>query len=149
MTIKTSRWNSAFFLSIFYFANIMSYCGTVLSSSINLANTILGAGLLAIVQFIFSLFYRLLYVQPHALFKVGLAQGIILILLAGFGSRSGLILLSKCATLLQSRNTSFFAVSNLSFGKDTLSGRLSPVIFDLAIAIKVFLDLFIYLSCYA
>ncbi|KAJ3207467.1 hypothetical protein HDU67_007442, partial [Dinochytrium kinnereticum] len=90
--------------------------GTILSSSINLTNTILGAGVLA---------------MPGALASVGLGLGTFLIVLSGLGSIFGLTLLSLCASKVGGRNASFFAVSRLTYPSAALW-------FDLAIAVKCF-----------
>ncbi|KAJ3117881.1 hypothetical protein HDU96_005014 [Phlyctochytrium bullatum] len=91
--------------------------GTIWSSSINLTNTILGAGVLA---------------MPGALTSVGLGLGVFLIVLSAAGSAFGLTLLALCAQRVQrSRHASFFAVSNLTYPQAALW-------FDLAIAVKCF-----------
>ncbi|KAJ3098712.1 hypothetical protein HDU97_003771 [Phlyctochytrium planicorne] len=89
--------------------------GTIYSSAINLTNTILGAGVLA---------------MPGALYSVGLGLGVILIIMGALASILGLTLLSLCASRI-GRNASFFAVSKMTYPSAALW-------FDLAIAIKCF-----------
>ncbi|ORE03134.1 hypothetical protein BCV72DRAFT_296705 [Rhizopus microsporus var. microsporus] len=89
---------------------------TITSCSINLANTILGTGMLA---------------MPAALASIGLIPGIILILYAGCTSALGLYFLSQCAARVGDRHASFSALSKLTWPK-------LGIFFDLAIAIKCF-----------
>ncbi|KAG0844674.1 hypothetical protein G6F18_001656 [Rhizopus arrhizus] len=89
---------------------------TIASCSINLANTILGTGMLA---------------MPSALASVGLIPGIILILYAGCTSGLGLYFLSQCADKVGNRQASFTSLSKLTWPK-------LGIFFDLAIAIKCF-----------
>ncbi|CAO3650813.1 unnamed protein product [Cunninghamella blakesleeana] len=89
---------------------------TPLSCSINLANTILGTGMLA---------------MPSAVASVGLIPGIFVILFSAIASGLGLYFLSCCARHTNGRNSSFFAISKLTWPK-------LAVLFDLAIAIKCF-----------
>ncbi|KAI7866193.1 transmembrane amino acid transporter protein-domain-containing protein [Spinellus fusiger] len=89
---------------------------TVMSCSINLTNTILGTGMLA---------------MPSAVASVGLFPGIFVILLSSVTSGLGLYFLSQCAVRTEGRHASFFAISKLTWP------RLA-VLFDLAIAIKCF-----------
>ncbi|KAI9281066.1 transmembrane amino acid transporter protein-domain-containing protein [Sporodiniella umbellata] len=89
---------------------------TITSCSINLANTILGTGMLA---------------MPSALASVGLIPGIVLILYAGCTSGLGLYFLSQCATRVGHREASFTSLSKLTWPK-------LGVFFDLAIAVKCF-----------
>ncbi|KAK9694661.1 hypothetical protein K7432_013341 [Basidiobolus ranarum] len=89
---------------------------TVLSSCINLANTILGAGMFA---------------MPSAIASVGLLFGSGLIGLSGFASGLGLYLLARCASHVEGRNASFNTISLLSYPN-------AAIWFDLAIAIKCF-----------
>ncbi|KAG2232876.1 hypothetical protein INT48_004889 [Thamnidium elegans] len=86
------------------------------SCVINLANTILGTGMLA---------------MPSAMASVGILPGIILILFSALASGTGLYFLSSCASRIEGRNASFFAISKLTWPK-------VAVLFDLAIAIKCF-----------
>ncbi|KAI9311425.1 transmembrane amino acid transporter protein-domain-containing protein [Dichotomocladium elegans] len=88
-----------------------------LSASVNLLNTILGTGLLA---------------MPAALASVGLLPGIIVILFSATASGMGLYFLSCCAGFTEgTRNASFFAISKLTWPN-------LAIFFDLAIAIKCF-----------
>ncbi|KAJ3281688.1 hypothetical protein HK104_011323 [Borealophlyctis nickersoniae] len=89
--------------------------GTVTSSWINITNTILGSGMLA---------------MPSALAGVGLGLGIVLIGLSGAASAFGLILLTKVAAEV-GRTSSFFACSKITYPG-------AAVLFDLAIAVKCF-----------
>ncbi|KAF2259400.1 hypothetical protein CC78DRAFT_537111 [Lojkania enalia] len=86
------------------------------SSVINLVNTILGAGLLA---------------MPSALSKMGIFLGIFVIAWAGMTSGFGLYLQTRCARYLDRGHVSFAALSQLTYP------NLS-IIFDAAIAIKCF-----------
>ncbi|KAG2195442.1 hypothetical protein INT47_000407 [Mucor saturninus] len=89
---------------------------TPFSCVINLANTILGTGMLA---------------MPSAMASVGIVPGFILILFSACASGTGLYFLSRCAARTEGRNASFFAISKLTWPK-------VAVLFDLAIAIKCF-----------
>ncbi|BFZ65387.1 hypothetical protein YB2330_006553 [Saitoella coloradoensis] len=89
---------------------------SIWSSYINLANTILGAGILA---------------MPHALSSTGLALGCCAIVFAGCTSSLGLYLLSRCATRLEPGQASFFALAKRTYPS-------AAPIFDTAIAIKCF-----------
>ncbi|OZJ04443.1 hypothetical protein BZG36_02797 [Bifiguratus adelaidae] len=87
------------------------------SCAINLANTILGTGMLA---------------MPSAIASVGLIPGICLIVYSGLASGLGLYLLSLCARRTHPpRSASFFACSQITWPH-------AGVFFDLAIAIKCF-----------
>ncbi|KAG2183456.1 hypothetical protein INT43_006462, partial [Umbelopsis isabellina] len=86
------------------------------SSVINLANTVLGTGMLA---------------MPSAVASVGLIPAIFLILFAATTSALGLYYLSKCAARTEGRNASFFAISQITWPS-------AAIFFDLAIAIKCF-----------
>ncbi|GES73697.1 vacuolar amino acid transporter 5 [Rhizophagus clarus] len=86
------------------------------SCTVNLANTILGTGMLA---------------MPAAIASVGLIIGSMLIVYAAVTSGLGLYFLSRSATHTFGRNSSFFAVSKLTYPSAAL-------IFDTAIAIKCF-----------
>ncbi|KAI8889383.1 hypothetical protein K501DRAFT_238695 [Backusella circina FSU 941] len=89
---------------------------TIASTSINLSNTILGTGMLA---------------MPAALASVGLIPGIMMIMYAGLTSALGLYFLARCAEKVGGRNTSFASLSKLTWP------RLG-VFFDIAIAVKCF-----------
>ncbi|GAN08829.1 amino acid transporter [Mucor ambiguus] len=86
------------------------------SCVINLANTILGTGMLA---------------MPSAMASVGILPGILLIAFSALASGTGLYFLTRCAARTEGRNASFFAISKLTWPK-------VAVLFDLAIAIKCF-----------
>ncbi|KAJ4984452.1 transmembrane amino acid transporter [Stagonosporopsis vannaccii] len=87
-----------------------------ISSVINLANTILGAGLLA---------------MPSALSKMGIFLGIFVIAWAGFTSAFGLYLQTRCARYVDRGHVSFAALSQLTYPN-------ASILFDAAIAIKCF-----------
>ncbi|KDQ61388.1 hypothetical protein JAAARDRAFT_54767 [Jaapia argillacea MUCL 33604] len=88
-----------------------------LSSSVsNLANTIIGSGMLTF---------------PLAMASAGIIPGIITCVFSGGVAAFGLWLLSLCAVHAPHRRASFFAVANLTFPK-------AAVFFDAAIAIKCF-----------
>ncbi|OJJ48403.1 hypothetical protein ASPZODRAFT_62637 [Penicilliopsis zonata CBS 506.65] len=87
-----------------------------LSSVINLVNTIIGAGVLA---------------MPLAMSHMGITLGVIVILWSGLASGFGLYLQSRCAQYLERGSASFFALSQLTYPN-------AAVIFDAAIAIKCF-----------
>ncbi|KAI9493525.1 transmembrane amino acid transporter protein-domain-containing protein [Zychaea mexicana] len=89
---------------------------TPASCAINLVNTILGTGLLA---------------MPAALASIGLIPGIAVVFLSAVASGMGLYFLSRCAARTEGRNASFFAISKLTWPN-------LAVFFDLAIAIKCF-----------
>ncbi|KAI8080009.1 transmembrane amino acid transporter protein-domain-containing protein [Halteromyces radiatus] len=97
-------------------ADFLIPTATPFSCAINLANTILGTGMLA---------------MPSAVASVGLIPGILVILLSALASSMGLYFLSCCARHTDGRNASFFAISKLTWPK-------MAVLFDLAIAIKCF-----------
>ncbi|KAF9428564.1 hypothetical protein BGZ94_001909 [Podila epigama] len=86
------------------------------SCTINLANTILGTGMLA---------------MPGALATVGLMLGSFMIVFSAFASSLGLYFLTRSASKTQGRSASFFACSKLTYPS-------AAVWFDLAIAIKCF-----------
>lgn len=88
----------------------------MMSSNINLLNTIVGAGTLA---------------MPHAMSQMGMTLGIIMIVWSGITSAFGLYLQARCARYLDRGNSSFFALSQLTYPN-------AAVIFDAAIAIKCF-----------
>ncbi|KAI2604827.1 transmembrane amino acid transporter protein-domain-containing protein [Hypoxylon fragiforme] len=89
---------------------------TMVSSVINLLNTIIGAGTLA---------------MPSAMSHFGMTIGVIVILWSGFTSSFGLYLQSRCARYLDRGSSSFFALSQMTYPN-------AAVIFDAAIAIKCF-----------
>ncbi|KAI1408285.1 transmembrane amino acid transporter protein-domain-containing protein [Hypoxylon sp. FL1857] len=89
---------------------------TMVSSVINLLNTIIGAGTLA---------------MPSAMSHFGMVIGVIVILWSGFTSAFGLYLQSRCARYIDRGNSSFFALSQMTYPN-------AAVIFDAAIAIKCF-----------
>ncbi|KAF0395541.1 vacuolar amino acid transporter 5 [Gigaspora margarita] len=86
------------------------------SCAVNLANTILGTGMLA---------------MPAAVASVGLIMGSMMIFFAAFTSGLGLFFLSRGAFYTKGRSSSFFAVSQLTYPKAAL-------FFDIAIAVKCF-----------
>ncbi|KAG5361546.1 Vacuolar amino acid transporter 5 [Yarrowia sp. C11] len=90
--------------------------GTIMSSVINLVNTIVGAGILA---------------MPFALRQNSLFLGVFLILMSGALSGFGLFLQGRCAFYAPARQASFFALASQTY--PSLS-----VIFDIAIAVKCF-----------
>ncbi|KAF2656434.1 hypothetical protein K491DRAFT_596931 [Lophiostoma macrostomum CBS 122681] len=87
-----------------------------ISSVINLVNTILGAGLLA---------------MPSALSKMGIFLGIFVIAWAGSTAAFGLYLQTRCSRYIDRGHVSFAALSQLTYP------NLS-ILFDAAIAIKCF-----------
>ncbi|KAK6829482.1 AVT6-involved in amino acid efflux from the vacuole [Apiospora arundinis] len=89
---------------------------TTISSVVNLLNTIVGAGTLA---------------MPSALSHFGVVMGVLVIVWSGFTSAFGLYLQSRCARYLDRGSASFFALSQLTYPN-------AAVIFDAAIAIKCF-----------
>lgn len=92
-----------------------AYSGTLASGILNLTQTILGAGILA---------------MPSAIANVGVVFGSILIIVSAGASGFGLYLLSLLAQT-SGRNASFFSCSKMTWP------NLSTF-FDLAIAIKCF-----------
>ncbi|KZV74532.1 hypothetical protein PENSPDRAFT_625778 [Peniophora sp. CONT] len=89
---------------------------TLTSSVSNLANTIIGSGMLTF---------------PRALASAGIIPGMITCLFSGGVAAFGLHLLSICARHAPHRRASFFAVAELTFPR-------AAVFFDAAIAIKCF-----------
>ncbi|EJF64034.1 vacuolar amino acid transporter 5 [Dichomitus squalens LYAD-421 SS1] len=89
---------------------------TLTSSTSNLANTIIGSGMLTF---------------PLALASAGLIPGIITCAFSGAVGAFGLYLLSLCAAKAPHRRASFFTVAELTFPR-------AAVFFDAAIAIKCF-----------
>ncbi|KAJ2076459.1 hypothetical protein H4R24_005685 [Coemansia sp. RSA 988] len=100
----------------FFEEDIEEPTGTISSSSINLANTILGSGMLS---------------MPNAMASLGLAFGSIIIIFSALASSLGLYLLSRCARRTSGRDSSFFAVSKLTYPR-------AAIFFDAAIAVKCF-----------
>ncbi|KAI9729872.1 MAG: hypothetical protein M1834_006621 [Cirrosporium novae-zelandiae] len=86
------------------------------SSVINLVNTIVGAGVLA---------------MPLALSHMGIFLGSCIIIWAGVTAGFGLYLQTRCARYLDRGAASFFALSQITYPN-------AAVIFDAAIAIKCF-----------
>ncbi|KAJ0122962.1 vacuolar transporter 6 [Diaporthe amygdali] len=89
---------------------------SMMSSNINLLNTIVGAGTLA---------------MPHAMSQMGMLLGTFIIVWSGITSAFGLYLQARCARYLDRGSSSFFALSQLTYPN-------AAVIFDAAIAIKCF-----------
>ncbi len=87
-----------------------------ISSVINLLNTIVGAGVLA---------------MPLALSHMGILLGTFVILWAGITAGFGLYLQTRCARYLERGSASFFALSQITYPN-------AAVFFDAAIAIKCF-----------
>ncbi|KAF2843226.1 hypothetical protein M501DRAFT_994085 [Patellaria atrata CBS 101060] len=86
------------------------------SSVINLLNTIVGAGILA---------------MPSALSHMGIVLGVFVIIWAGMTSVFGLYLQTRCAKYLDRGTSSFAALSKLTYPN-------ASIVFDTAIAIKCF-----------
>ncbi|KAI0251815.1 vacuolar amino acid transporter 5 [Lactifluus subvellereus] len=89
---------------------------TLTSSVGNLANTIIGSGMLTF---------------PRALASAGIIPGMLTCVFSGAVGAFGLYLLSLCARKTPHRRSSFFAIANLTFPR-------AAVFFDAAIAIKCF-----------
>ncbi|KAL2131398.1 hypothetical protein VTI74DRAFT_5154 [Chaetomium olivicolor] len=89
---------------------------SMMSSNINLVNTIIGAGTLA---------------MPAAMSHFGVMLGVLLILWCGLTSAFGLYLQARCARYLDRGTSSFFALSQITYPN-------AAVVFDAAIAIKCF-----------
>ncbi|PGH04295.1 hypothetical protein AJ79_07142 [Helicocarpus griseus UAMH5409] len=87
-----------------------------ISSVVNLLNTIVGAGALA---------------MPNALARMGITLGVLIIVWSGVTAGFGLYLQSLCAQYLDRGSASFFALSQITYPN-------AAVIFDAAIAIKCF-----------
>ncbi|BCS29463.1 putative amino acid transporter [Aspergillus puulaauensis] len=87
-----------------------------ISCVINLVNTIVGAGVLA---------------MPLAISHMGIVLGVFVILWSGVTAGFGLYLQSRCAQYLDRGSASFFALSQITYPN-------AAVIFDAAIAIKCF-----------
>ncbi|RMZ89201.1 hypothetical protein DV736_g3574, partial [Chaetothyriales sp. CBS 134916] len=87
-----------------------------ISSVVNLLNTIVGAGVLA---------------MPLAMAHMGVVLGVIVILWAGLTAGFGLYLQTLCAAYLERGSSSFFALSQITYPN-------AAIIFDAAIAIKCF-----------
>ncbi|WYZ39592.1 hypothetical protein EsH8_III_001506 [Colletotrichum jinshuiense] len=86
------------------------------SSVINLLNTIVGAGTLA---------------MPSVVSHMGIMLGVFLIFWSGLTAAFGLYLQSRCARYLDRGSSSFFAISKITYPN-------AAIIFDTAIAIKCF-----------
>ncbi|RUP48034.1 transmembrane amino acid transporter protein-domain-containing protein [Jimgerdemannia flammicorona] len=84
--------------------------------TVNLANTILGTGMLA---------------MPSAIASIGLIPGIFIIVYSATASSLGLYFLSKAAARTEGRHASFFTISKLTWPG-------AAILFDAAIAIKCF-----------
>ncbi|KAF9643712.1 hypothetical protein BDM02DRAFT_3220784 [Thelephora ganbajun] len=89
---------------------------TMVSGIGNLANTIVGSGMLTF---------------PLALASAGIIPGILTCVFSGGAAAFGLYLLSRAATKAPHRRSSFFAVAELTYPK-------AAVFFDAAIAVKCF-----------
>ncbi|KAG6328460.1 hypothetical protein ID866_10629, partial [Astraeus odoratus] len=89
---------------------------TLLSSVSNLANTIIGSGMLTF---------------PLAMASAGVIPGLLTCIYSGVVGGFGLYLLARCARYTPHRRSSFFAVAYLTFPR-------AAVFFDAAIAIKCF-----------
>ncbi|KAG6040819.1 hypothetical protein E4U41_006990 [Claviceps citrina] len=89
---------------------------STISSIVNLLNTIIGAGTLA---------------MPSVLSHMGIMLGVLLVMWSGVTAAFGLYLQSKCARYLDRGTASFFALSQITYPQ-------ASVIFDAAIAIKCF-----------
>ncbi|KAL5537142.1 hypothetical protein ACEPAF_965 [Sanghuangporus sanghuang] len=89
---------------------------SLVSSTGNLANTIIGSGMLTF---------------PLAMASAGVIPGMISCVFCGFIAAFGLYLLSRCAAYTVHRSSSFFAVAKLTFPN-------AAVFFDVAIATKCF-----------
>ncbi|KAJ5034914.1 uncharacterized protein L3040_008182 [Drepanopeziza brunnea f. sp. 'multigermtubi'] len=87
-----------------------------ISSNINLVNTIIGAGTLA---------------MPLAMAHMGILLGCFVIIWSGLMAAFGLYLQTRCARYLERGSSSFFALSQITYPN-------AAVIFDAAIAIKCF-----------
>ncbi|PWY96399.1 hypothetical protein BO94DRAFT_552036 [Aspergillus sclerotioniger CBS 115572] len=86
------------------------------SCVINLVNTIIGAGVMA---------------MPLAISHMGIVLGVFVILWSGMMAGFGLYLQSRCAQYLERGTASFFALSQITYPN-------AAVVFDAAIAIKCF-----------
>lgn len=107
-----------------------------LTSSVgNLANTILGTGVLAFPLVRLQPFLCIMECQyltlTQAMASCGLIPGMISCALSGGISAFALYLLSRCATETPKRRASFFAVAKLTYPS-------LAIFFDAAIAIKCF-----------
>ncbi|KAG7103786.1 Vacuolar amino acid transporter 5 like protein [Verticillium longisporum] len=89
---------------------------SMLSSIINLLNTIVGAGTLA---------------MPSVLSHMGIVLGSLMIVWSGLTAAMGLYLQGRCARYLDRGSSSFFAISKLTYPN-------AAVLFDAAIAVKCF-----------
>ncbi|KAI0717978.1 vacuolar amino acid transporter 5 [Cerioporus squamosus] len=89
---------------------------SLISSTSNLANTIIGSGMLTF---------------PLAMASAGIIPGIITCLFSGGVAAFGLYLLSLCAAKAPHRRASFFTIAEMTFPS-------AAVFFDAAIAVKCF-----------
>ena len=89
---------------------------SIMSSNINLLNTIVGAGTLA---------------MPAAMSHMSVTLGAFVIFWSGLTSAFGLYLQSRCARYLDRGTSSFFALSQITYPN-------AAVLFDAAIAVKCF-----------
>ncbi|KAF6821112.1 transmembrane amino acid transporter [Colletotrichum plurivorum] len=89
---------------------------STVSSVINLLNTIVGAGTLA---------------MPSVVSHMGIMLGSFLIVWSGLTAAFGLYLQSRCARYLDRGTSSFFAISKITYPN-------AAIVFDTAIAIKCF-----------
>ncbi|KAI0741698.1 vacuolar amino acid transporter 5 [Daedaleopsis nitida] len=89
---------------------------SLVSSTSNLANTIIGSGMLTF---------------PMAMASAGIIPGIITCVFSGGVAAFGLYLLSLCAAKGPHRRASFFSIAEMTFPR-------AAVLFDAAIAIKCF-----------
>ncbi|KAF8845066.1 vacuolar amino acid transporter 5 [Paxillus ammoniavirescens] len=89
---------------------------SIISSVSNLANTIIGSGMLTF---------------PLAMASAGIIPGVITCIFSGTVGAFGLYLLTRCARLAPHRRSSFFAVAELTFPQ-------AAIFFDAAIATKCF-----------
>ncbi|OAA47122.1 Amino acid transporter, transmembrane [Metarhizium rileyi] len=89
---------------------------STISSIVNLLNTIVGAGTLA---------------MPSVLSHMGIMLGVLLVIWSGLTAAFGLYLQSKCSRYLERGTASFFALSQITYSQ-------ASVVFDAAIAVKCF-----------
>ncbi|ODV89098.1 hypothetical protein CANCADRAFT_27588 [Tortispora caseinolytica NRRL Y-17796] len=86
------------------------------SCIVNLLNTVLGAGMLA---------------MPYAFSCNGVALGLVVLILSALASATGLYLQSRCAIYVEQGQASFFSLAQITYPS-------LGVLFDIAIAIKCF-----------
>lgn len=89
---------------------------STLSSIVNLLNTIVGAGVLA---------------MPLAMSHMGLTLGIFVIVFSGMAAGFGLYLQARCSRYVERGTASFFSLSQLTYPS-------AGIVFDTAVAIKCF-----------